>query len=65
MKHLCGDSSVVGFRLVTDTVPDVVLITSRIPGAQVSELVDRFFVDMVKYVVDVERGVIGRGESLP
>ena len=54
----------VRFRSVTDPLPDVVLITSRVPAAQLAELVDRFFVDMVKYVVDVDRGVIALGGEL-
>jgi hypothetical protein len=40
--------------------PEIVLISDRIGVSQLAQLVDRFFTDMVKYVVD-----LGRGEALP
>lgn len=45
----------------------IVLLDRRIDSAELARLVALFFEDMVKYVVDVERGVIaiGRGEALP
>ena len=50
--------------LMSDRLPDIVVTTERIPTHQLKELVDRFFVDMVKYVVDVERGVAAIGGEL-
>jgi len=49
---------------MSDPVPDVVLVTERIAPEVLRELVARFFVDMVKYVVDVERGVAAVGGEL-
>ena len=43
---------------------DIVLISSRIDSAQLRRLVGAYFTDMVKYVVDVERRVIGIGGEL-
>ena len=49
---------------MVETVPDIVVIADRIASAQLAELVDRFFTDMVKYVVDVERGIAAVGGEL-
>ena len=49
---------------MTKPVPDIVLISDRIASNQLAELVDRFFTDMVKYVVDVERGIAAVGGEL-
>ena len=49
---------------MTKPVPDIVLITDRIGSSQLAELVDRFFTDMVKYVIDVERGNAAVGGEL-
>jgi hypothetical protein len=49
---------------MVESVPDIVLITDRIGPVQLAELVERFFVDMVKYVVDVERGIAAVGGEL-
>ena len=49
---------------MADRTPDIVLLTSRIDPAVLRTLVARFFEDMVKYVVDVERGVIAIGGEL-
>jgi hypothetical protein len=49
---------------MVDSVPDIVVITDRIDATQLAELVERFFVDMVKYVVDVERGIAAVGGEL-
>ena len=38
---------------MVEPVPDIVVAAERIALAQLAELVDRFFSDMVKYVVDV------------
>jgi hypothetical protein len=46
-------------------VPDIVIIEGEhIGAATLRALVDRFFEDMVKYVVDVERGVAAVGGEL-
>ena len=49
---------------MTTSVPDIVLITDRIASSQLAELVTRFFTDMVKYVVDVDRGIAAVGGEL-
>jgi hypothetical protein len=49
---------------VTDRTPDIVVLTDRIRTEDLRALVDRFFEDMVKYVVDVERGVAAVGGEL-
>lgn len=49
---------------MTDRVPDIVILTGRIDAADLRVLVDRFFEDMVKYVVDVERRVVAVGGEL-
>jgi hypothetical protein len=38
-------------------VPDILLLTEPIATDTLRTLVARFFEDMVKYVVDVERGI--------
>lgn len=45
-------------------VSDVVIVDHRIPPDQLSVLVERFFGDMVKYVVDLQRGVAAVGGEL-
>ena len=42
----------------------LILRADRIEPAQLRRLVDLFFEDMVKYVVDVERGVIAVGGEM-
>lgn len=49
---------------MNDEVPDIVMLTERIDSAILSGFVVRFFEDMVKYVVDVERGVVAVGGEL-
>jgi len=44
--------------------PDVVVVSSRIDPGVLAGLVERFFEDMVKYVVDVERRVAAVGGEL-
>lgn len=44
--------------------PDIVLLNDRIAPEALRHLVARFFEDMVKYVVDVERGVAAVGGEL-
>ena len=43
---------------------DILLISSRIEPAQLRRLVGAYFADMVKYVVDVRRRVVGIGGEL-
>lgn len=44
--------------------PEIVLLRERIEPAELQRLVARWFDDMVKYVVDVERGVVAIGGEL-
>ena len=44
--------------------PDIVLVESRLDPAELRRLVNAHFEDMVKYVVDVERGVAAVGGEL-
>jgi hypothetical protein len=41
-----------------------VIVDKKIAPAELRRLVDAFFEDMVKYVVDVERGVAAVGDEL-
>lgn len=43
---------------------DIILLTTRVTPSDLSQLVDRFFGDMVKYVVDIEREIIAIGGQL-
>lgn len=52
------------FAVMTEPVPDIVLISERMASGQVAELVDRFFADMVKFVADLERGIAAVGGEL-
>lgn len=45
-------------------VPDIVVLSEPIDADVLKTLVARFFEDMVKYVVDVERGVAAVGGEL-
>lgn len=45
-------------------VPDILLLTDPVEPSALRVLVDRFFEDMVKYVVDVERGIAALGGDL-
>ncbi len=51
-------------RLMAEEAADILLISSRIDPAQLRRLVGAYFADMVKYVVDVRRRVIGIGGEL-
>jgi hypothetical protein len=44
--------------------PAIVLVRDRIAASELRRLAEAFFVDMVKYVVDVERGVAAVGGEL-
>lgn len=46
------------------TGPDVLLLRGRIEAAELRRLVKAHFDDMVKYVVDVERGLIALGGEM-
>lgn len=46
------------------TTPEIVVVERRIDAATLRTLVERHFVDMVKFVVDVERGVAAVGGEL-
>jgi len=46
------------------TSPDIVLVESRLDRVELRRLVAAHFEDMVKYVVDVERGVAAVGGEL-
>jgi len=45
-------------------VPGIVIVRERIEPAELKRLVFLYFEDMVKYVVDVERGVVGLGGDM-
>ena len=47
-----------------DETPSIVVIEARIAPALLRRLVDAWFGDMVKYVVDVSRGVIAIGGEM-
>jgi hypothetical protein len=49
---------------MTEDLPDIVLIEVKIDSERLAELVDRFFTDMVKYVVDLKRGIAAVGGEL-
>jgi hypothetical protein len=46
------------------SIPDIVLVESRLDPAELRRLVAAHFEDMVKYVVDVRRGVAAVGGEL-
>jgi hypothetical protein len=47
-----------------DTEPDIVLVETPLDRAELRRLVERHFEDMVKYVVDVARGIAAVGGEL-
>lgn len=49
---------------MTDEAADILIISSKIDAAQLQRLMEAHFVDMVKYVVDIRRRVIGIGGEL-
>ena len=49
---------------MTHDPPDILVLDCPIAPAELRRLVDRFFGDMVKYVVDVRREVIAVGGEL-
>lgn len=44
--------------------PEIVLVRAPLPPARLRALVDRWFGDMLKFVVDVERGLLAAGGEL-
>lgn len=46
------------------SAPDILLVSETIGRRQLADLVERFFTDMVKYVVDLERGIAAVGGEL-
>ena len=49
---------------MTEGIPDIIILTDRIDSGELRTLVGRYFEDMVKYVVDLERGVAAVGGEL-
>ncbi|MFW6085440.1 MAG: DUF5674 family protein [Gemmatimonadota bacterium] len=49
---------------MADDIPDIVILAEPITPDVLRILVDRFFEDMVKYVVDLERGLVAVGGEL-
>jgi hypothetical protein len=49
---------------MTDEAPTIVVLTERIAPAELARLVRLYFEDMVKYVVDVERGRVAIGGEM-
>jgi hypothetical protein len=49
---------------LADPVPDIVIARDPVQPRVLATLVERFFEDMVKYVADVERGVVALGGEL-
>ena len=50
--------------MISEAGPDIVVVDTRLPASELKRLVARFFEDMVKYVVDVERGIAAVGGEL-
>ncbi len=54
-----------GTAIKVSVAPEIVLVSNeRIQPAELRRLVDLFFEDMVKYVVDVARGVVAVGGEM-
>lgn len=49
---------------MADHTPDIIILNDRIATDDLRTLVERFFEDMVKFVVDVERDVAAIGGEL-
>ena len=49
---------------LSEAVPDIVVAAEPLEAEQLRTLVARFFVDMVKLVVDIERAVVAIGGEL-
>jgi len=51
-------------RTMTDEGPDIVIVDRRIDPSELARIARRFFVDMVKIVVDIDREVVAVGGEL-
>lgn len=49
---------------MNEQAPDIVIVDSKIDPAELARLAERFFGDMVKYVVDIERRIAAVGGEL-
>ena len=49
---------------MNESVPEIVVVSSKIDPQELARLTSAFFEDMVKYVVDLERGVAAVGGEL-
>jgi len=49
---------------MNESAPDIIVVSNRIDPKEVARLTSTFFEDMVKYVVDIERGVAAVGGEL-
>lgn len=47
-----------------ESAPEIIVVTARIDPQELARLTSAFFEDMVKYVVDIERGVVAVGGEL-
>ncbi len=50
--------------MARDEVPQIVIARERVPADVLRTLVERHFEDMVKYVVDVRRGILAVGGEM-
>jgi len=51
-------------RAMKESAPDIIVTSNRIDAKELVRLTSTFFEDMVKYVVDIERGVAAVGGEL-
>jgi len=49
---------------MNESAPEIVVVSSKIDRQELARLTSAFFEDMVKYVVDLERGVAAVGGEL-
>ena len=49
---------------MSENAPEIVIVDSKLEPAELARLVGRFFEGMVKYVVDIERGLAAVGGEL-
>lgn len=64
---MAGSAASDGVRLdavVSAGIPDILVLDRPIDDLELRTLVQRFFTDMVKYVVDVKRGIVAVGGEL-
>jgi hypothetical protein len=54
-----------GYKRGMEDTPDIVIVADgRIEAAQLRQLVGAYFDEMVKYVIDIERGVVAVGGEM-